>query len=159
MVPQERVVTIPLHATEEEVLATARETAHTRMPVWEGSRDNIVGIVNTKDLFHLFSLKELVILEDAMYPAIFIHPDQKVGWLLQTFKREKRQMAIVRDAQGHFLGIVTLEDILEEIVGETEDENDVRPGGLGGPASLAASRRAQGAAVTPATAMSGRPAR
>jgi len=124
MVSREKVVTIPLSATEDEVLATARVTAHTRMPVWEGNPDNIVGIVNTKDLFHLFSLKGLVILEDAMYPAIFVHPDQRVGWLLQTFKREKRQMAVVRDTQGRFLGIVTLEDILEEIVGEIEDEHD-----------------------------------
>jgi CBS domain containing-hemolysin-like protein len=124
MVAREKVVTIPLNATEEDALSTARVTAHTRMPVWEGNPDNIVGIVNTKDLFHLFSLKGLVILEDAMYPAIFVHPDQKVGWLLSTFKREKRQMAVVRDPQGRFLGIVTLEDILEEIVGEIEDEHD-----------------------------------
>jgi CBS domain containing-hemolysin-like protein len=119
MVPREKVVTIPVNANEEDALATARVTAHTRMPVWEGNPDNIVGIVNTKDLFHLFSLKGLVILEDAMYPAIFVHPDQKVGWLLQTFKREKRQMAFVRDTQGRFLGIVTLGDILEEIVGRS----------------------------------------
>jgi CBS domain containing-hemolysin-like protein len=121
------------------------------MPVWEGNPDNIVGIVNTKDLFHLFSLKGLVILEDAMYPAIFVHPDQKVGLLLSTFKREKRQMAIVRDTQGRFLGIVTLEDILEEIVGEIEDEHDARPGGAaGGAAALAASRKAREAEAAPA---------
>jgi putative hemolysin len=126
IVPREKVVTISLAATEDDVLATARETAHTRMPVWDGDLDNIVGIVNTKDLFHLFSLRGLVILMDAMYPAIFVHPDQRVGWLLQTFRRERRQMAVVRDAQGRFLGIVTLEDILEEIVGEIEDEHDAR---------------------------------
>src|SRR5262249_32000265 len=56
MVPREKVITVSLHASEEEVLETARDTAHTRIPVWEGSLDNIVGIVNTKDLFHLFSL-------------------------------------------------------------------------------------------------------
>jgi CBS domain containing-hemolysin-like protein len=109
------------------VLATARVTAHTRMPVWDGNADNVVGIVNTKDLFHLFSVQGLVILADAMYPAIFVHPEQRVGWLLQTFRRERRQMAVVRDAEGHFLGIVTLEDILEEIVGEIEDEHDSGP--------------------------------
>jgi len=159
MVPREKVVTIPLTANEEEALATARVTAHTRMPVWEGNPDNIVGIVNTKDLFHLFSLKGLVILEDAMYPAIFVHPDQRVGWLLQTFKREKRQMAVVRDTQGRFLGIVTLEDILEEIVGEIEDEHDARPGFTGGPghpAALAAAREA--ARTAPAGPASAAPA-
>jgi len=124
MVPRERVVTLSLSASEEEVLETARETAHTRMPVWDGTPDRIVGIVNTKDLFHLFSLKGIVILMDAMYPAIFVDPEQPVARLLGTFKREKRPMAVVRDAAGKFLGIVTLEDILEEIVGEIEDEHD-----------------------------------
>ena len=124
MVPRERVVTLSLSASEEEVLETARETAHTRMPVWEGTPDRIVGIVNTKDLFHLFSLKGIVILMDAMYPAIFVDPEQPVARLLGTFRREKRPMAVVRDAPGKFLGIVTLEDILEEIVGEIEDEHD-----------------------------------
>ena len=132
MVPRERVVTISMDASEEEVLATARETAHTRMPVWEGDPDNIVGIVNTKDLFHLFSLRGLVILMDAMYPAMFVDPDRPVARLLRTFRREKRPMAVVEGPDGRFLGIVTLEDILEEIVGEIEDEHDFpRPAHLG----------------------------
>ena len=126
MIPREKVVTVSLHASESQVLGTARDTAHTRMPVWEGTPDNIVGIVNTKDLFHLFSLKGLVILMDAMYPALFVDPSQPVARLLREFRREKRQMAVVRDADGRFLGIVTLEDILEEIVGEIEDEHDLR---------------------------------
>jgi len=125
MVPREKVVTLPLHASEEEVLETARDTAHTRIPVWEGDPDHIVGIVNTKDLFHLFSVKGLVILMDAIYPPLFVSPDHDVARLLRIFRRERRPMAVVRDANGHFLGIVTLEDILEEIVGEIEDEHDV----------------------------------
>jgi putative hemolysin len=124
MVPREKVVTIPIHASEDEVLAVARDTAHTRMPVWEGTPDHIVGIVNTKDLFHLFSLRGLVILMDAVYPPVFVGPEQRVADLLRTFKREKRQMAVVCESGGVFAGIVTLEDILEEIVGEIEDEHD-----------------------------------
>ena len=124
MVPRERVVTVSLAATEEEILESSRETGHTRMPVWEGSPDNIVGIVNTKDLFHIFSMRGLVILMDAMYPALFVAPEVTLGRMLTRFKREKRQMAVVKDADGKFLGIVTLEDILEEIVGEIEDEHD-----------------------------------
>jgi CBS domain containing-hemolysin-like protein len=125
MIPREKVVTIPITATEEEVLEVARDTAHTRLPVWEGSPDHIVGIVNTKDLFHLFSLKGIVILMDAIYPPIFVKPDRAVADLLRTFRREKRPMAVVCGDDGKFLGIVTLEDILEEIVGEIEDEHDV----------------------------------
>jgi len=134
MVPRDKVVTIPVNASEEEVLATARDTAHTRMPVYEKELDNIVGIVNTKDLFHLFSLKGLVILIDAMYPPIFVSADVPVSSLLPIFRRERRPMAVVHDSTGRFLGIVTLEDILEEIVGEIEDEHDVdMPHGRVGP--------------------------
>ena len=124
MVPREKVVTLSLEASEEEILETARDSAHTRMPVWEGNPENIVGVVNTKDLFHLFSLKGLVILMDAMYPAIFVDPDMPVSRLLLILRRQKRAMAVVRDAEDRFLGIATLEDILEEIVGEIEDEHD-----------------------------------
>jgi CBS domain containing-hemolysin-like protein len=125
MVPREKVVMLPVTASEDEVLETARDTAHTRMPVWEDTQDNIVGIVNTKDLFHLFSLKGLVILMDAMYPPLFVLPDVSLARLLLLFRREKRPMAVVRDRAGVFLGIVTLEDVIEEIVGEIEDEHDV----------------------------------
>jgi len=125
MIPREKVVTIPITASEDDVLAIARDTAHTRLPVWEGTPDHIVGIVNTKDLFHLFSLKGIVILMDAIYPPIFVKPDRPVADLLRTFRRERRPMAVVCGDDQIFLGIVTLEDILEEIVGEIEDEHDM----------------------------------
>jgi putative hemolysin len=126
MVPRDKVIMLPIHATEEEVLAASRESAHTRMPVWEGTPENIVGIVNTKDLFHLFSERGLVILMDAIYPPLFVQTDMKLSSMLRIFRRERRPMAIVRDARtDQFVGIVTLEDVLEEIVGEIEDEHDV----------------------------------
>ena len=124
MVPRDKVVTLSLRATEEDILEIAREYAHTRMPVWENDHDDIVGVVNTKDLFHVFSMKGLVILMDALYPAIFVSPDLAVSKCMNLFRREKRQMAVVRGEAGEFQGIVTLEDILEEIVGEIEDEHD-----------------------------------
>ncbi len=124
MVPRDKVVALSRHAKPDDILETARMSAHTRMPVWDGEPDNIVGIVNTKDLFHIFSLMNLVILEDAMYPALFVDPDQTLGRALNVFRRERRQMAVVRGSEGRFMGIVTLEDIIEEIVGEIEDEHD-----------------------------------
>ncbi len=124
MVPRDKVVTIALSAKPDDILETARMSAHTRMPVWDKDPESIVGIVNTKDLFHIFSLMNLVILEDAMYPALEIGSEVSLARALTVFRREHRQMAIVRDLNGAFVGIVTLEDILEEIVGEIEDEHD-----------------------------------
>ena len=85
------------------------------MPVYEGDLDRIVGIVNTKDLFYLFSLRGFVVLEDALYPALFLKPDENVATALKLFKTSKRPMALVRDEDGHILGLITLEDILEDL--------------------------------------------
>jgi putative hemolysin len=124
MVPREKMATIEVSTPSERVLEAVRQTAHTRMPVYEGETDRIVGIVNTKDLFYLFSLKGVVVLDDAMYPPLFLKPEESVGTALKLFKSSRRPMALVRDNTGRILGLITLEDILEEIVGDIEDEHD-----------------------------------
>jgi CBS domain containing-hemolysin-like protein len=124
MVPLDRMASLELHMPPEKVLDAVREGAHTRMPVYDAEPNNIVGIVNTKDLFHLFSLHGLVVLEDAMYPAPFVRPEDSVATVLRRLKRLKRHMAVVRDDAGKVHGLITLEDVLEEIVGEIEDEHD-----------------------------------
>ncbi len=125
MVPREKMSALELRTPPERVLEAVRETAHTRLPIYDGKLDDIVGIVNTKDLFHLFSLKGVVILDDAMYPPLFLRPDKDIASALQLFRRVKRPMAIVRDDAGKVLGLITLEDVIEEIVGDIEDEHDV----------------------------------
>jgi putative hemolysin len=127
LVPRERMASLDLHLPEQRILEAVRDGAHTRMPVFEGSIDNIVGIVNTKDLFHLFSLRGMIVLDDAMYPPIFVDPDRPISEVLRQFRRQRRPMAVVRDPQGKTLGLITLEDIVEEIVGEIEDEHDPPP--------------------------------
>src|SRR5262249_43811283 len=77
-----------------------------------------------KDLFYLFSLKGVVTLEDALYPPLFLKPDEDVANAFELFRKTHRPMALVRDAQGQILGLITLEDVLEEIVGDIEDEHD-----------------------------------
>jgi CBS domain containing-hemolysin-like protein len=79
MVPRDKVGALELSMPPDKVLEAARRGAHTRMPVYEGELDNVVGIVNTKDLFYLFSQRGLVILEDALYPALFLKPDETVA--------------------------------------------------------------------------------
>ncbi len=127
LVPLERMAALDLHTPEQRILEKVRDGAHTRMPVYEGDLDHIVGIVNTKDLFHLFSLRGMVVLDDAMYPAIFVDPERPISEVLRQFRRQRRPMAIVRDRAGKTLGLITLEDIVEEIVGEIEDEHDPLP--------------------------------
>ena len=124
LVPREKMAALELFTPPQKVLEAVREGAHTRMPVYEGVLDNIVGVVNTKDLFHLYSTEGLVILEDAMYTAVFLSPDEDIATALQLFKKSRHPMALVRDAEKKILGLITLEDVLEEIVGNLEDEHD-----------------------------------
>jgi putative hemolysin len=124
MVPWDKVMALELTTPPDKILEAVREGAHTRMPVYQVSPDNIVGIVNTKDLFYLFSLRGVVVLEDALYGAQFLPPDVPVSVALRLFRRTHRPMAVVRDRGGKVLGILTLEDVLEEIIGDIEDEQD-----------------------------------
>jgi CBS domain containing-hemolysin-like protein len=124
MVPREKMAALELTAPLDTVLEIVRESAHTRLPVYSGELDNIVGIVNTKNLFFLLSLRGVVVLEDALYPALFLKPDEEIANGLRLFKKAKRPMALVRNDEGKILGLITLEDILEEIIGDIEDEHD-----------------------------------
>ena len=126
MVPREKVAALALGTDPERVLEQVRAGAHTRMPVFDGDLDRVVGVVNTKDLFHLFSLRGLVLLEDALYPPQFVDPDAGVADALDLFRRARHPLAVVRDAAGRVLGLITLEDVLEQIVGPIEDEHDRR---------------------------------
>ena len=124
MVPRERMAALELSTPPDRVLEAVRSGAHTRMPVYEERLDNIVGIVNTKDLFYLFSLKGIVVLADALYPPLFLRANEDMAVALELFRKNRRPMALVRDGNDRITGLITLEDVLEEIVGDLEDEHD-----------------------------------
>jgi CBS domain containing-hemolysin-like protein len=124
LVARDKMACLELKWPPDKIMEAVRSGAHTRMPVYEGSLDKIVGIVNTKDLFYLFSLRGVVILEDALYPPLFLKPEQDLGIALRLFRQTHKPMALVRDDDGKVLGLITLEDIVEEIVGDLEDEHD-----------------------------------
>ncbi len=124
MVTRERVFAVAVSEDPDQLLDVLRETGFTRLPVYQGSLDNVVGILHTKDLFHLYAKQRVVILADALRPVIEIHPDLAVVDALRRFRRGRKHLAVVREKGGPVLGVCTLEDVLEEIVGEIEDEHD-----------------------------------
>jgi CBS domain containing-hemolysin-like protein len=124
MIPRARVFAIERRTQPEGLLERLREEGYTRLPVYDEQLDQVVGILHTKDLFHLYARTRLVVLADAIRPAIEMRPQTPIGDALRLFRRERRHMAVVREPGGPLLGIVTLEDVLEEIVGDIEDEHD-----------------------------------
>jgi CBS domain containing-hemolysin-like protein len=140
MVPRERVFAIPRGIEPEALLDRLREEGYTRLPVYEGSLDRVIGVLHTKDLFHLYAKQRVVVMEDAIRPFVEMPPDLEVSGALAQFRRGRSHLAVVREPGGSLLGIVTLEDVLEEIVGEIEDEHD-RPDDAPRPSGRTASQR------------------
>jgi putative hemolysin len=127
MVPRPEVVGISAEMPPEEALRAVVDSPYTRYPVYRGSLDEIVGILHVRDLFgamHDFGIAA-VELESIVRPAYVVPETKDLAALLADFRREKQHMAIVIDEYGDMEGIVTLEDILEEIVGDIEDEFDL----------------------------------
>jgi CBS domain containing-hemolysin-like protein len=124
MVPRLRVISVPRHVTREELLDLICEEGFTRFPVYDGQVDQVIGVLHAKDVFHLVARTRAVVLEDAIRPVFEMPPDLPVLSALARFRRARQHLALVRAADGPLLGIVTLEDVLEEIVGEIEDEHD-----------------------------------
>jgi CBS domain containing-hemolysin-like protein len=123
MTPRPDMVAIPVDATIEELRVLFREQEYSRFPVYAENLDNIVGIIFVKDLLHLEDPNP--VLATLVRPATFVPETKRVRELLKEFQRKQVQFAIVVDEYGGTAGIVTFEDILEEIVGEIRDEYDV----------------------------------
>ena len=124
MVPRTRVIGVPLEATAQQIIELLAEEGHTRMPVYDGDLDNIRGVLHAKDVIPLLAHPELIVLQDLLRPALFVPWTKPVGELLREMQQKRSLLAMVVDEYGGFSGIVTLEDILEEIVGEIRDEHD-----------------------------------
>jgi CBS domain containing-hemolysin-like protein len=127
MVPRPEVVAIALDLPPEEALAVTLDSPYTRYPVYRGSLDEIVGILHVRDLFTALHDRGLadVRLEEIVRPAYMVPETKDLAALLTEFRRANQHIAIVVDEYGGMEGIVTLEDLLEEIVGEIEDEFDL----------------------------------
>ncbi len=127
MVPRTQMATISLAEPAKDIIQKVVDSAHTRIPVFNGAGDEIAGIIHAKDLLKLFVSDHHVDhqnIKGLLREAIFIPESKKLDSLLRDFKSSHNHLAIVVDEYGAISGIVTIEDILEEIVGEIEDEFD-----------------------------------
>ncbi|MBU1707915.1 hemolysin family protein, partial [bacterium] len=125
MIPRTDMVCVSTDAPMNEVVETIRQKGHSRIPVYEKSIDDIVGILHGKDLLPLITSNVEKSIADIMREPFFVPENKLIHELLREFQKEKMHMAIVVDEYGGTAGLVTLEDVIEEIVGEIQDEYDV----------------------------------
>ena len=124
MVPATRMDLVNIGAAPDELLQVVINTAHSRFPVYDGERDNIVGILMAKDLLKLQRAPEFNI-RALLRPAVFVPESKGLNDLLREFRGNRNHLAIVIDEFGRVAGLITIEDVLEQIVGEIEDEFDI----------------------------------
>ncbi|MDT8421662.1 MAG: hemolysin family protein [Desulfuromonadales bacterium] len=124
MLPRTEVVGIARSASFQDTLEIVRSSGHSRFPVYDESLDNIVGVIHSKDVLAFADRPDQFSLLDSCRQPFFTPESKRVGILLQTFRKKREHLAIVVDEYGGVEGIVTLEDVVEEIVGEIHDEYD-----------------------------------
>jgi CBS domain containing-hemolysin-like protein len=124
MVPRTDVVAINIDTAREKLIQIVTEEGYSRMPVYKDAIDNIIGLIYTKDLISLLEHRDLIVLQDIIRPPYFVPGAMKISQLMKELQDRKMHMAVVVDEFGGTEGIVTMEDILEEIVGEIHDEYD-----------------------------------
>jgi magnesium and cobalt transporter len=124
MVPATRMDFLDIGSSMDELLHQVIDTAHSRFPVFENDRENILGILMAKDLLKLQRAPELNI-RALIRPAVFVPESKGLNDLLRDFRGNRNHLAIVIDEFGRVAGLITIEDVLEQIVGEIEDEFDM----------------------------------
>lgn len=124
MVAATRMDLLDIQAPMDDLINTVIDTAHSRFPVFEGERENVIGILMAKDLLKLRRAPELNI-RALLRPAVFVPETKGLNDLLRDFRGNRNHLAIVIDEFGRVAGLITIEDVLEQIVGEIEDEFDI----------------------------------
>ena len=136
MTPSAEITSVPLDISRDELVAVFRDSGLTRLPVYDGTLDTPVGLVHLKDfaLTHGFNGKngknDAFALKKLLRPLLYAPPSMPIGVLLQKMQAERIHMALVIDEYGGVDGLVTLEDLVEQVVGEIEDEHDTEEGQL-----------------------------
>ncbi len=126
MVPRSEIVFIEEHAVPLEFLAEVIESGHSRFPVFDDKHENVLGILLAKDLLPLLAQPALGFdIRDIMRPVAFVPESKRLNILLREFRERRNHLAVVVDEYGGISGLVTIEDVIEQIVGEIDDEHDL----------------------------------
>ena len=124
MVPRAQMDVIDINQTPDRFIPQVIETAHSRFPVIDRDRDHVIGILLAKDLLRYYAGEEEFNVREMLRPAVFVPESKPLNVLLREFRKNRNHMAIVVDEYGGVAGLVTIEDVLEQIVGDIEDEYD-----------------------------------
>ena len=123
MIPRSQMDMIDVAGSPEKFIPFVIETAHSRFPVFEDNRDNVIGILLAKDLLRFYAEEEFNVRE-MLRPAVFVPEAKRLNVLLKEFRANRNHIAIVVDEYGGISGLVTIEDVIEQIIGDIEDEYD-----------------------------------
>jgi magnesium and cobalt transporter len=124
MIPRAQMDVIDIHQKVEDFIPQVISTAHSRFPVIDQNRDDVIGVLLAKDLLRHYAGEEEFNVREMLRPAVFVPESKRLNVLLREFRASRNHMAIVVDEYGGVAGLVTIEDVLEQIVGEIEDEYD-----------------------------------
>jgi len=124
MIPRAQMDAIDIGEAPDKFIPLVIQTGHSRFPVIEGNKDDVIGILLAKDLLRYYAGEEEFNVRDMLRPAVFIPEAKRLNVLLKDFRANRNHMAIVVDEYGGVAGLVTIEDVLEQIVGAIEDEYD-----------------------------------
>lgn len=124
MVPREKMNIVDSEASAEEIYRIILDSGHTRFPVMEGRDGEIIGFIHAKDMFHFMDQKKTGSIKGMIRPPYFVPADRTIDAQLRSFQKRNLHQAVVLDTEGKVTGLITLEDILEELVGSIQDEHD-----------------------------------
>ncbi len=124
MIPRNSMFSIDVDESREKIIEKVIEEGYSRIPVYKDNVDNIIGVIYSKDIISAAEYKEVIVLQDIIRPAFFIPETKHIGEILKDFQKKHFHLGIIVNEHGGVEGLVTLEDIIEEIVGEIEDEYD-----------------------------------
>ncbi|MBK7096108.1 MAG: HlyC/CorC family transporter [Saprospiraceae bacterium] len=124
MVPRNQVFALDIELPLEEIIREILDNSYSRVPVFQDSIDNIIGIVYAKDIFRSQNINSETNIKDILHPVFYVYETKRISQILTDFQKQHLHMAVVIDEFGGTQGVITLEDILEELVGEIQDEDD-----------------------------------